>query len=79
MRHAISVEGSRFNGDNIKKEKPMSKFSTHCMDKMEKHVNHALTGDSQPKKSTLDFLRQFARVYQAEPMLQPGLCGFVLN
>lgn len=79
MRHAISVEGSRFNGDNIKKEKPMRKFSTHCMDKMEKHVNHALTGDSQPKKSTLDFLRQFARVYQAEPMLQPGLCGFVLN
>lgn len=79
MRHAISVEGSRFNGDNIKKEKPMRKFSTHCMDKMEKHVNHALTGDSEPKKSTLDFLRQFARVYQAEPMLQPGLCGFVLN
>ena len=79
MRHAISVEGSRFNGDNIKKEKPMRKFSTHCMDKMEKHVNHALTGDSQPKKSTLDFLRQFARVYQVEPMLQPGLCGFVLN
>ena len=79
MRHAISVEGSRFNGDNIKKEKPMRKFSTHCMDKMEKHVNHALTGDSEPKKSTLDFLRQFARVYQAEPMLEPGLCGFVLN
>ena len=79
MRYAISVEGSRFNGDNIKKEKPMRKFSTHCMDKMEKHVNHALTGDSEPKKSTLDFLRQFARVYQAEPMLQPGLCGFVLN
>ena len=79
MRHAISVEGSRFNGDNIKKEKPMRKFSTHCMDKMEKHVNHALTGDSEPKKSTLDFLRQFARVYQAEPMLQPELCGFVLN
>lgn len=79
MRHAISVEGSRFNGDNIKKEKPMRKFSTHCMDKMEKHVNHALTGESEPKKSTLDFLRQFARVYQAEPMLQPGLCGFVLN
>ena len=57
----------------------MRKLSTHCMDKMEKHVNHALTGDSEPKKSTLDFLRQFARAYQAEPMLQPGLCGFVLN
>ena len=57
----------------------MRKFSTHCMDKMEKHVNHALTGDSEPKKSTLDFLRQFARVYQAEPMLEPGLCGFMLN
>ncbi|MGM9796216.1 MAG: hypothetical protein ACI3ZY_01300 [Parabacteroides sp.] len=57
----------------------MRKFSTHCMDKLDKHVNHTLTAESQPKQTTLDFLRQFARVYQAEPMLEPGLCGFVLN
>ena len=57
----------------------MRKFSTHCMDKLGKQVNHTLTAESQPKQTTLDFLRQFARVYQAEPMLEPGLCGFVLN
>ena len=57
----------------------MRKFSTHCMDKLDKNMNHTLTVDSQPKKSTLDFLRQFARGYQAEPMLEPGLGGFVLN
>ena len=57
----------------------MRKFSTHCMDKLNKQVNHTLTAESQPKQTTLDFLRQFARVYQAEPMLEPGLCGFLLN
>ena len=57
----------------------MRKFSTHCMDKLDKQVNHTLTAESQTKQTTLDFLRQFARVYQAEPMLEPGLCGFVLN
>lgn len=57
----------------------MRKFSTRCMDKLEKNADQTLLVDSQPKKNTLDFLRQFARVYQAESMLQPGLCGFVLN
>lgn len=57
----------------------MRKFSTHCMNKLEKNADKTLLVDSQPQKSTLDFLRQFARVYQAEPILQPGLCGFVLN
>ena len=57
----------------------MRKFSTHCMNKLEKNVDKTLLVDSQPQKSTLDFLRQFARVYQAEPILQSGLCGFVLN
>ena len=57
----------------------MRKFSTHCMNKLEKNADKPLLVDSQPQKSTLDFLRQFARVYQAEPILQPGLCGFVLN
>ena len=57
----------------------MRKFSTHCMDKLDKHVNHVLTVESEPKQKTLDFLRQFARGYQAEPMLEPGVGGFVLN
>lgn len=57
----------------------MSKFSTPCMDKLDENVNHTLLVDSEPKKKTLDFLRQFARVYQTEPLLRPSLCGFVLN
>lgn len=34
---------------------------------------------NQPRRQTLDFLTQFARVYQAEPVLCPELSGYVLN
>ena len=57
----------------------MRKFSKHCMDKLDKQVNHTLTAESQPKQTTLDFLRQFARVYRGERMVEPGWGGFVLN
>lgn len=33
----------------------------------------------QPKKSTLEFLKQFARVYHAEMQLDSTLRGIVLN
>lgn len=32
-----------------------------------------------PKKSTIDFLKQFARCYTCEPKLPNELCGFVNN
>lgn len=32
-----------------------------------------------PKKSTVDFLKQFARCYTCEPKLPKELCGFVNN
>ena len=30
-------------------------------------------------KQTMDFLKQFARAYQAEPAVRPEFCGYVLN
>ena len=42
----------------------MRKLSTQCMDDLEQ---------------TMDFLKQFARAYQAEPAVRPELCGYVLN
>lgn len=35
--------------------------------------------ESSPRKQTLDFLKQFARAYHAEPTVSQDLCGYVLN
>ena len=32
-----------------------------------------------PSEVTLEFIRQFARVYQIEPKLEPGLCSLIIN
>ena len=32
-----------------------------------------------PRRQTLDFLTQFARVYHSEPALRTEFCGFVMN
>jgi hypothetical protein len=32
-----------------------------------------------PSETTLEFIRQFARVYQFEPKLEPGLCSLIIN
>ena len=32
-----------------------------------------------PKESTLEFIRQFARVYQFEPKLECGLGSLIVN
>mgnify|MGYP003372879163 FL=1 len=59
----------------------MGGISTHCINEKDlsfkKEVNVSL--DEKPRKSTLDFIRQFARVYQAENKLDAELSGFVLN
>ncbi len=34
---------------------------------------------SRPKLSTVNFIKQFARVYTCDRALQPGLRNFVLN
>ena len=53
----------------------MRKLSTQCMDDLEKKVKSAPEAKSSPRKQTMDFLKQFARAYQAEPAVRPELCG----
>ncbi|MEF2643310.1 MAG: hypothetical protein U0M50_04505 [Paramuribaculum sp.] len=35
--------------------------------------------ENSPRKSTLAFLRQFARCYSYEPSLAPSLQGLIIN
>mgnify|MGYP000900732238 FL=1 len=56
----------------------MKNDSTHCMNEVKK-MKKEPNANEGPRKQTLDFLRQFARVYQVEPMLKPTFDGYVLN
>jgi len=58
---------------------PMKKLSTHCMNDMNNKETRQKETESAPKKQTLDFIRQFAKVYYSEKMIRTDLCGFVLN
>lgn len=53
----------------------MRKISTRCASDFVKKKKKELELINEPRKQTLDFLRQFARAYQAEP----ELCGYVVN
>lgn len=57
----------------------MGILSTRCMDNFKKKDDLSDEVKTSPKKQTLELLRQFARAYRAEPVLQPELCGFILN
>lgn len=59
----------------------MDKLFTHCMDRDKKRTEEKCLAEMKisPRRQTVDFLRQFARVYQCEPTLSPDICGFVLN
>ena len=61
---------------------PMKKVSTFRISKLSARVNMHEADSYQeagPSNQTLDFLRQFARSYHAEPSLNTNICGFVLN
>lgn len=58
----------------------MKRLFTPCKDDLEnKTQRKAKNNCGKPRKQTLDFLSQFARVYQAEPALKAEVCGYVLN
>lgn len=58
----------------------MKNISTQCMDELKHRTDKTQVGRRyMPRKQTLDFLKQFARVYQAEPVMQTEFCGYVLN
>lgn len=60
---------------------PMGNVSTHCINrkKMNMEEREGISLHDEPRKSTLDFLRQFARVYSVESSLDTDISGFVLN
>lgn len=62
------------------KTMPMKRLSTPCLNHSKRESKtDAKEFRNQPRRQTLDFLSQFARVYQAEPALCPEMSGYVLN
>lgn len=57
----------------------MRKLSTRCLNEFAANSRKERKAACEPSLETLDFLRQLARVYQAEPGLQPELCGYMKN
>lgn len=57
----------------------MRKLSTRCMENIDSKGMNAHDVKTSPKEQTLDFLRQFARVYNAESNLYKDIRGYVLN
>ncbi len=58
----------------------MKRLSTPCMNAINRKTRqHPERNECSPRRETMDFLKQFARVYQAEPVLKPELCGYILN
>ncbi len=57
----------------------MMKLSTQCMDKMNKPSDKEQEQKTSPRKQTLDYLEQFARVYCSKKTFNAGHCGFVMN
>ena len=58
----------------------MKRLSTQCMNGIENKTDrNRKDRKSSPRRQTLDFLTQFARVYHSEPTLRTELCGLVIN
>lgn len=59
---------------------PMKRLSTPSLNHSKRETEaDAKALRTRPRRQTLDFLSQFARVYQAEPALCPEMSGYVLN
>ena len=52
---------------------------SNAMKKEKNEVSNMRTMIFGPSEKTLDFIRQFARVYQFEPKLEHGLGSFIVN
>jgi hypothetical protein len=65
----------RFYYRTDKKDAPMEKNSTHVLTTT---LRNGIVKD-MPRKSTIEFLKQFARAYSYSRKLPAGLGGFVAN
>lgn len=54
---------------------PMEKDFTHVLSKKNEKAQTA----EKPRKSTIDFLMQFARAYSYEPKMPANLGNFIAN
>ncbi len=58
----------------------MKRLSTPYMNVINRKMRKRPESEScSPRRESIHFLTQFARVYQAEPVLKPELNGYILN
>ncbi|MBR6639768.1 MAG: hypothetical protein IKL35_05325 [Muribaculaceae bacterium] len=57
----------------------MKKISTPSFETILTDIDVIDTKIAQPKKSTLDFLKQFARTYHFEKKIETSLGSMILN
>ncbi|MBQ7042390.1 MAG: hypothetical protein IJN66_06745 [Muribaculaceae bacterium] len=57
----------------------MKKISTHSYETIHGDVDVIDTKIAQPRKSTLDFIKQFARTYNYEKKIETSLGSMILN
>lgn len=57
----------------------MRKLSTRCSNDFVGNSRKGRKATSEPSQETLDFLKQLARAYQAEPGLLSELGGYMKN
>lgn len=57
----------------------MKKISTPSFETILTDIDVIDTKIAQPKKSTLDFLKQFARTYHFEKTIETSLGSMILN
>lgn len=62
---------------HIKAYLPMPETSTPK--KLSRKYPTGTRNEATPRKSTVDFLRQFARCYKYEASLAPSLSGLIIN
>jgi hypothetical protein len=58
---------------------PMKNLSTQRMNKIMEKGETLDIREAKPRRQTLSFLNQFARVYNVEPAVHQDFCGFVIN
>jgi len=58
----------------------MKRLSTRCAHNFETiGKDHLKETGGNPSKQTMDFLAQFARVYQVEKVLEDGINSYIMN
>ena len=57
----------------------MKKISTHSYETIHGDVDVIDTKIAQPRKSTLDFIKQFARTYNYEKKIETSLGSMIIN